>query len=319
MHPSALWLLSLMFLGLAALVLVAGLILRKRQSADAQSALSTAVKRAAAQPGQPPAEEKPRTRIQQLLARIAAIGRHLEESRIRKALLTPEDLLLLEQAGWGHSTGQAVFLGLRVCLAMLLPLMAIFFLDLSGIRALIVLLGLAAAGVLLPKFILRSWNKRLRKAVHDELPLFIDLLRLLQSVGFSVDQSLQMLGDKLRPALPVIGRELSIANTAYSRGRSREQSLERLSESFANDDLRSLVQMVVQVHSHGGAVQEPLKQFGMRLREKRRMEMKEKIGKLSVKMTVVMMVTLLPALMLVLAGPAIVALGQTVSKMGTSG
>jgi tight adherence protein C len=48
----------------------------------------------------------------------------------------------------------------------------------------------------------------------------------------------------------------------------------------------------------------------MRLREQRRMKMKEKVGKLSVKMTVVMMATLLPALMLVLAGPAIISLAS---------
>ncbi|WP_251278536.1 type II secretion system F family protein, partial [Enterobacter hormaechei] len=73
-----------------------------------------------------------------------------------------------------------------------------------------------------------------------------------------------------------------------------------------------------QVHAHGGAVQEPLRQFSIRLREQRRNSLKEKVGKLSVKMTVVMMLTLLPALMLVLAGPALVALAATMSSMGTT-
>jgi tight adherence protein C len=140
-------------------------------------------------------------------------------------------------------------------------------------------------------------------------------LRLLQGVGFSIDQSLQMIGEKLYIAIPVLGRELQLANSSYTRGRSRAQSLRRLSDSFGNDDLRSLVQMVLQVHQHGGAVQEPLKQFGMRLREQRRMNMKEKVGKLSVKMTVVMMLTLLPALMLVLAGPAIISLSNALKGM----
>jgi len=124
-----------------------------------------------------------------------------------------------------------------------------------------------------------------------------------------------MIGDKLHIAIPVLGKELQLANAGYSRGRSRAQSLRRLSESFGNEDLRSLMPMVLQVHQHGGAVQEPLKQFGMRLREQRRMKMKEKVGKLSVKMTVVMMITLLPALMLVLAGPAIISLAAAIKGM----
>jgi tight adherence protein C len=62
-------------------------------------------------------------------------------------------------------------------------------------------------------------------------------------------------------------------------------------------------------------VQEPLRQFGERLREQRKMSMKERTGKLSVKMTLVMMLTLLPALMLVLAGPAAISLISTMAKL----
>jgi tight adherence protein C len=99
-------------------------------------------------------------------------------------------------------------------------------------------------------------------------------------------------------------------------GRSRQQSLRRLAESFGDEDLRSLVQLMLQVHEHGGAVQEPLRQFSVRLREQRRSALKEKVGKLSVKMTIVMMLTLLPALMLVLSGPAIIALANAVNRLG---
>ena len=246
----------------------------------------------------------------QRLADLSAIGQQFEGSRIQKALLAPEDKLLLEQVGWNHTTGTASFLALRLLLALLLPVLGLLLVRPQGSQAFIVLLVGFALGILLPKLVLRSWAGRLRRKVDEELPLLIDLLRLLQGVGFSIDQSLQMIGDKLHIAVPVLGKELQAANLSYTRGRSRAQSLRRLSESFDNDDLRSLMQMVLQVHQHGGAVQEPLKQFGMRLREQRRMKMKEKVGKLSVKMTVVMMATLLPALMLVLAGPAIISLAS---------
>ena len=62
-------------------------------------------------------------------------------------------------------------------------------------------------------------------------------------------------------------------------------------------------------------MQEPLRQFGDRLREQRKLRMKELSGKLSVKMTVVMMLTLIPALMLVLAGPAVISLVTTMMKL----
>lgn len=247
---------------------------------------------------------------------LASLGERFNGGRLEAALLAPEDRLLLDQAGWHTRAGTASFLALRLLLAVLCLVLAMLFYRGDGLSRLVVMLGALGTGVLLPKFALRAWATRLRKRVSAELPLLIDLLRLLQGVGFSMDQSLQTLGDKLRSAIPVLGREIQQANIAYMHGRTRQQSLRRLAESFDDEDLRSLVQLMLQVHEHGGAVQEPLRQFSVRLREQRRSTLKEKVGKLSVKMTVVMMLTLLPALMLVLSGPAIIALANAVNRLG---
>ncbi|KAF1016794.1 MAG: hypothetical protein GAK31_00052 [Stenotrophomonas maltophilia] len=247
---------------------------------------------------------------------LASLGEHFSGGRIEAALLAQEDRLLLDLGGWNTRRGTAVYLALRLLLALMILLLALAVSDATGATRLMVIIGALAAGLLMPKFVLSSWASRRRRQVDRELPLLIDLLRLLQGVGFSMDQSLQMLGDKLRDALPALGPEIQEANVAYMHGRSRAQSLRRLSETYADEDLASLMQLILQVHAHGGAVQEPLRQFSARLREQRRNTLKEKVGKLSVKMTVVMMLTLLPALMLVLAGPALVALANTLTKMG---
>lgn len=301
-------------LAIGLLMLGSSLLLRDRRDQQAEAALQAALLRRAATAAA--SEDEQGSPWQRWLKRLAAFGKRFQGSRLEKALLAPEDRMLLDQAGWNTLTGTATFLALRVLLALVLVLLALVLLRPSGTNAVLTVFIALAAGVLLPKFILRGWAERLRKQAANELPLLIDLLRLLQGVGLSMDQSLQMLGDKLRTAVPLLGRELQAANTAYMHGRSREQSLQRLAEVYDDDDLRSLVMLILQVHKHGGAVQEPLNQFAERLRERRRMELKEKVGKLSVKMTVVMMLTLLPALMLVLAGPAVVALAKTMLQMG---
>lgn len=307
-----LYVIAMMLVVLALVLAAGGLLYRGRRSQQAGAALQSALDTAQ----HLEQDSAPRTGWwRQRLTDLAAIGQHFDGSRVQKVLLAPEDKLLLEQVGWNHNTGTAAFLATRLVLALLMPFVALLLLRPHGSDMIIIVLVGFAVGILLPKLLLRSWAGRLRKKVDEELPLLIDLLRLLQGVGFSIDQSLQMVGEKLHIAIPVLGRELQLANAGYSRGRSRAQSLRRLSDSFDNDDLRSLIQMVLQVHQHGGAVQEPLKQFGMRLREQRRMKMKEKVGKLSVKMTVVMMITLLPALMLVLAGPAIISLAAAIKGM----
>jgi tight adherence protein C len=155
-----------------------------------------------------------------------------------------------------------------------------------------------------------------RNGVVDELPMLVDLLRLLQGVGLSLDQSLQVMVNDFRGVLPVLSSELEIAQRQFATGRTREQSLNRMATSYGNEDLRAVVRLLIQVDRHGGAVQEPLKQFGDRLRETRRAALRERIGRLTVKMTGVMILTLLPALMIVTAGPGVLSIMHSLNSAG---
>ncbi|RYY72522.1 MAG: type II secretion system F family protein, partial [Comamonadaceae bacterium] len=115
--------------------------------------------------------------------------------------------------------------------------------------------------------------------------------------------------------LRVLCRELDIANRQYKQGRTREHSLQRLATLHQNEHLAGLVALLVQVDRHGGAVQEPLARYSERLREHRRSELKARIGKITVKMTGVMVSTLLPALVIVTAGPGFLAVTRSLSAL----
>lgn len=235
---------------------------------------------------------------------------HWLDSRIGRAFVANEDRNLIDQCGFSSKRAQLVFLVTRIVLAFLFPFLA-YVLWSAGHPQRTVVIVLAVAfvlGFMAPKWTLGRFAAKRRERVNQELPLFIDLLRLLQGVGLSLDQSLQIMASDFSHVLRVLGYELTFANNQYSRGRSREHSLQRLATLHKNENLRGLVSLLVQVDKHGGAVQEPLRIFSDRLREHRRSEMKEKIGKITVKMTAVMVSTLLPALVIVTGGPAFLAI-----------
>jgi tight adherence protein C len=231
---------------------------------------------------------------------------HWLDSRFGRALVADEDRNLIDQCGLPSKRTQLIFLVSRVVFAFLLPSIAYAAWS-EGHPQRTVVMVLAAAfviGFMAPKWVLGRFAATRRERAAQELPLFIDLLRLLQGVGLSLDQSLQIMSSDFSHVLRVLGYELSLANAQYSQGRSREHSLQRLATLHKNENLNGLVSLLVQVDKHGGAVQEPLRVFSDRLREHRRSEMKERIGKITVKMTAVMVSTLLPALIIVTAGPA---------------
>ncbi|AJF01265.2 type II secretion system F family protein [Pandoraea apista] len=251
-----------------------------------------------------------------LIDRASALGKQWSETRLGQHLIAAEDRLLLAQCGYDSVRAKSLFLFARVALAVVLPVLVwLWFPGGGGLSTILRLIGAAGAGVLAPKFFVQRKAGQRRRDLVEELPLLIDLLRLLQGVGLSMDQSLYVMVTDFREVLPILSREFENANRQHASGRGREASMARLREVYDNDDLRALVRLIVQVEQHGGAVQEPLQQFSDRLREQRRQTMKERIGKLTVKMTLAMMLTLLPALMLVVAGPAILSLTKSMEAM----
>jgi len=256
-------------------------------------------------------------------ARMAdTVGKRLAEGRLADALLAAEDRKLVDMAGYARpATARSRFVLIRIGLALLLPA-AVILLDLHKqlpampLRAVVAAFVAFAFGYMLPKWVVQRRLARRRRQAADELPLLIDLLRLLQGVGLSIDQSLQVLVKEFGQVLPVLSSELRLASELYVRGRTREQSLARMATGFDNDDLSAICRLIAQVDQHGGAVQEPLNRFGERLRDKRRLELKEKVGKTTVKMTGVMIVTLLPALLIVTGGAGFIAVLRGLSRMG---
>lgn len=238
------------------------------------------------------------------------------QSGLSKALFADEDRKLMELAGVEIARGGLWYVMGRVVLALLLPMLVLLLLQPHGHKALMYGFFALGTGMMLPKWALRAKAKERRRQVVEELPLFVDMLRLLQGVGLSIDQSLQVLATEFTSVLRVIGAELALANRLHSSGRTREQSLQRLAVLGADDDLSAVVNLLVQVDRHGGAVQDPLKEFSLRLREKRQANFKERIGVITVKMTGVMVLTLLPALLVITAGPGFTAVIRSLSSMG---
>ena len=329
MTAQQLWIASLAFAALAGLLFAGALAWQLRRSARAEARVDEMLhaREASASamplfpmPGAPSlsataGSDKAEAAMAQSVANSLKPPAWLQ-SGLSKALFADEDRKLMELAGLEVARGGLIYVISRVVLALSLPMLALLLLQPKGHMALICgFLGFGL-GLMLPKWLLRSKANRRRQCVVDELPLFVDLLRLLQGVGLSIDQSMQILATEFTGVLRVIGGELALANRLYSSGRTREQSLQRLANIGADDDLSAVVNLLVQVDRHGGAVQDPLKEFSLRLREKRQAGFKEKIGIITVKMTGVMVLTLLPALIVITAGPGFTAVFRSLASMG---
>lgn len=239
---------------------------------------------------------------------------HWLESRVGRLLVADEDRRLIQQCGLPSVRAQLGLLVSRAALALGLPLLIHLAWGHTANGYLWTTAGFAV-GFMAPKWWLRHRANRQCERLANELPLFVDMLGLLQSVGLSLDQSLQVIASDFQHVMPVIGAEVARANRQYSQGRTREHAYLRMASLHGNQHLIDFVTLLNQVDRHGGAVQEPIRQFSERLRVHRKSGMKALIGKITVKMTVVMVTTLLPALVIVTAGPGFLAIIRSVGSM----
>lgn len=260
--------------------------------------------------------------IQKVFKYLIEWGSKWKSGRYGSILLAKEDKLLIDLSGFDEPLrAQAIFIATRSLLSLGLPLLFISvsppFLLLNSILLTHILFGFIgfALGWMLPKIYLQRRVQHRKKAIEIELLLFLDMLRLLQGVGLSIDQALVTITEQFKDNIPVLAYELTIAQDLYTRGRTREQSFNRLLHQYDNEDLSAVCRLIQQIDIHGGAVQEPLAQFSSRLQEERRMSLKERIGILTVKMTGVMIITLMPALIIVTGGAGFLAIFRGLGRI----
>jgi tight adherence protein C len=321
--PHAILAASMVFIALALLLLAMGLLVRgaqhNRNRSVVDRALAAREGRRAVEASQVPDAAG---RLERLRLRAEAMGDKLEQGRLGDSLLADEDRKLIDLCGYRDvARARAMFVLLRTVLALVFPVVALIVQDGATLlgsalltTAIAIFFGFAL-GWMLPKWILGRRAGRRRLQTMYELPLMVDLMRLLHGVGLSMDQSLHVMVNEFREVLPVLAFELGLASELYARGRPREQSLGRLMNAFESDDLNAICRLIVQVDKHGGAMQEPLNRFGERLRERRKLELKEKVASTTVKMTGVMVVTLLPALLIVTGGAGLLAVFRGLARV----
>ncbi len=89
-------------------------------------------------------------------------------------------------------------------------------------------------------------------------------------------------------------------------GKSREEALRNLAHRIGIDDVRSFVTLLVQSENLGTSIALALRVHAEEMRRKRMSRAEEKANKLPVKLSVPLVLCILPALMLTVMSPAVI-------------
>ena len=236
---------------------------------------------------------------------------------ISKAIpLSPSDVSRtrrwLIQAGFRDVMDVNYYFGARVLLAAVGFVVVI---ALFGINNLPLLIGIAALGFILPRFILKRMIKDRQNRIRLGLPDALDLTVICVEAGLALDQALNRVGQDLHHAHPDLSDEFRLVNLEMRAGKPRAEALRNLVERTGVDDIRSLVGTLIQTDRFGTSVAQALRVHSDSLRTERRQRAEEQAAKTTIKMVPPLVIFVLPSIIFVTIGPAVIELirqlGQT--------
>jgi tight adherence protein C len=248
-----------------------------------------------------------RRRRQERRQRWETVVEELGERMTNEAKEDGPTRKLLVQAGLRGARAISLYQGIRLVLPIGLVALAIFvapILGFSFVRTLMATVWLAAMGWVGPVFYVRRRANARKKELQLALPDTLDLLVVCVEAGLGLNQAIVRVSEEIRHVSLVTSEEFALVNLEIRAGTSREDALRNLGERTGQEDLRSLVAMLIQTDRFGTSVAQALRVHSDTLRSKRKQRAEEAAAKTTIKMLFPLVFFIFPAIFVVILGPA---------------
>src|ERR1700682_1984380 len=211
----------------------------------------------------------------------------------------------LIQAGYRDAQHVTIYRGLRVLFAALGFFSVFLF---TGFDSPLLLIGLTPFGFFIPRFLLKKKLKERQRRIRLGLPDALDLTVICVEAGLSLDQAMMRVGQDLSHAHPELSGEFHLFDLETRAGKPRVEALRNLAERTGVDDIRALVATLIQTDRFGTSVAQALRVHSDSLRTERRQRAEEQAAKTTVKMIIPLVLFVMPSLIFVTVGPAVIQL-----------
>ena len=227
----------------------------------------------------------PRRRAEQLRHRLLVAG--------VSAKLGPEEFVVLQGVG----LGAGLLLGLLVGQSS----------GYTGFGLLRIVVLLAAIGLFAPVAWLRRKQDERQASIKRDLPDVLDLLAISVEAGVGFEGAIEVVTRHFdTPLATEFGRTLQ----EMELGLPRRDALQNLKRRTEVPELSNFVLILVQADALGMPIGRVLRTQAVEMRLKRRAWAREKAAKLPVKILMPLTLFILPALFVVILGPAALSIAK---------
>jgi tight adherence protein C len=245
------------------------------------------------------------------LARLSVPREGWEKSELARRFM---------HAGLRDASAPTLFFALKTALGLSFP--ALVWLQQqwmavpAGGAKLLLMMGVAGGmGFVLPNLLLSQRIKSRQRELFEGFPDALDLLTVCVEAGLSLEAAMARVAREIRIRSPALADELELVSLEWRAGTGKERALRNLALRTGVEDVESLVAMLVQSEKYGTSIGDALRTHSGMLRTKRQQRAEETAAKVAVKLSFPLIVFIFPSILIVVAGPAAIQIGKTLSEM----
>jgi len=234
-------------------------------------------------------------RAQQISMRLAAAG-----WRKQDALITYLFAKLVMPFGFG--------------LGALLVLNFFGFSDLTDLTRAAIAMAATVFGFMLPDIWIKNAAQTRQTRIQRQLPDALDLMVTCAEAGLSLEATMRRVSEEFAASAPDLAEELALTVVETEFLPDRGQALTNLADRVGLPSVRSLVNTLLQSAKFGTPLSQAMRVLAAEFRDERIVKAEEKAARLPALLTVPMVIFILPSLFIVLVGPAVLRIMDSLFK-----
>ncbi len=227
----------------------------------------------------------------------------------------------LARAGWRSRDAAVAYLFAKLCLPFAFGggAFVLFYLlgfgDLPEPLPIFTPLLAMGLGIYAPDVYVKNNIAKREAIIQKQLPDALDLLVICAEAGLSLDAALSRVSREMAAGTPEIAEEFGLTGVELGFLPERRQALDNLAKRCQVPSIRSVINTLLQTEKYGTPLANSLRTLATEFRDDRMMKAEEKAARLPAIMTVPMILFILPALLIVLNGAAIIRVMDTLGAL----
>jgi tight adherence protein C len=182
--------------------------------------------------------------------------------------------------------------------------------EVSNGVTMLILLGAGFFGYKLPTILLKNKILKRQQDIGLAFPDALDMMLICVQGGIGLEQTVDRVAKEVAEHAPTLAEELGILSAEMAMLNDRRQALQDFARRVGSGGAKSFATALIQAEQYGTSVSQAMRVMSDELRDQRMALAEQKAAALPPKLTVPMILFFLPALFVIILGPAGIQAGQ---------